>query len=282
VDAHARASEEARARVVVLCASTIETLRIMLNSASPAHPRGLGGSSGRLGLGLMDHVLAGIGGPIPADDRRQTTDDRGEGAYDLGRVVGFRVGPVRGTGFTRSYAIQGAVGRESDAWYLLAHGEMLAGDANRVTLHPRRTDAWGVPIAHLACAPGAEERAMAGDQLRVMRELAGAAGLEVRTPPSGRSLDALAFRLWRRRLVGPAGAFLPGSAAHEIGGAAMGTDPARSVLDPHGRCWDADNVYIADGACFPAGCWQNVTLTIMALAVRASGRIVAEARAGRL
>jgi choline dehydrogenase-like flavoprotein len=114
-----------------------------------------------------------------------------------------------------------------------------------------------------------------------MRELAATAGLKVRMPPSGRPLDTLAFRLARRRLLLPSGAFTPGSAAHEIGGAGMGGDPATSVTDPWGRLWDADNVVVADGAAFPAGCHQNVTLTIMAHALRAARQLTRELRAGR-
>ena len=105
-----------------------------------------------------------------------------------------------------------------------------------------------------------------------MHELARAGGLTVRMPPSGRPLDALAFRLARRRLLTRSGAFVPGAAIHELGGAAMGTDPATSVVDTHGRCWDAPNVVVADGAAFPAGCWRNTTLTIVALAIRAAER----------
>jgi choline dehydrogenase-like flavoprotein len=62
----------------------------------------------------------------------------------------------------------------------------------------------------------------------------------------------------------------------------MGADPAESVLDPFNRCWDADNVFVTDGAAFPSGCWQNVTLTIMAVTVRACGHIADELEAGRL
>ncbi|MGH9389078.1 MAG: GMC oxidoreductase, partial [Vicinamibacteria bacterium] len=77
-------------------------------------------------------------------------------------------------------------------------------------------------------------------------------------------------------------AFLPGSAIHEIGGAGMGHDSGTSVLDRFGRCWDAPNVLVTDGACFPSGCSQNVTLTVMALTVRACDHLVLEYRAGRL
>jgi choline dehydrogenase-like flavoprotein len=271
VDRRSREAREARARAVVLCASTIETLRIMLGSTSGRHPEGLGSSSGRLGRFLMDHVMTGIGGPLDGAERAAEPRD----PYDRGAVTGFML-PLRG------YGIQGAVGRGAPAWYMLAHGEMLPRAENRVSLHPRRRDAAGVPLAHIRCAHSATEADLARDQLEAMRELAGAAGLRVRTPPSGRALDALAFRLARRRLLAPSGAFLPGSAAHELGGAGMGADPGTSVLDPWGRVWDAENVYVTDGASFPTGCWQNVTLTIMALTVRACDRITQEWRAGRL
>jgi choline dehydrogenase-like flavoprotein len=248
VDRRTRQPAEARARAVVLCASTIETLRILLASV-PA--------SDRLGRGLMDHVLTGIGGPV--------TDPV---ADDAGSLAGFQM-PDWGGGF----AVQGAVGRGTPAWYLLAHGEMRPHPENRVTLDPGRTDAWGVPVAHVSCAHQGPEGDLAARQLAALDELAGAAGLRVRTPPSGGPLAALAFRLWRRRLLTPAGAFVPGSAAHEIGGAPMGSDPATSVTDPFGRLWEVPKVVVADGAAFPAGCWQNVTLTIIALAARAARRL---------
>ncbi|MEP6977729.1 MAG: GMC oxidoreductase [Thermoleophilia bacterium] len=267
VDREGRRAGAAQGRVVVLCASTIETLRLLLNS-------GFGNSSGLLGRGLMDHVLTGLGGPLreAASEPDQSADP-----YDFGRVTGFQV-----PGFPGGWALQGAIGRGTPTWYFLAHGEMLARPENRVTLAPRKPDAWGVPAAHVSCSPGPEEVALAADQLRTMRELAATAGLEIRTPPSGRRLDALAFRLWKRRLFSRSGAFLAGSAAHEIGRAPLGSDPQTSVLNPFGRCWDAENVFVADGAAFPAGCWQNVTLTIMALAARASDYIARELASGRL
>jgi choline dehydrogenase-like flavoprotein len=61
----------------------------------------------------------------------------------------------------------------------------------------------------------------------------------------------------------------------------MGSDPATSVLDPWGRCWDAPRVVVADAACFPSGCSQNITLTIMALTARACERLASEHRSGR-
>ena len=285
VDRITKKPEEARAKVVVLCASTIETLRILFNSACPQHPAGLGNSSGRLGHYLMDHVIVGLGGP-GADRDGAEGEESGVDPYDFGRVSGFYVPRFRNTtnrdaDFLRGYSVQGAIGR-GPSWYFLAHGEMLARFENRVTVDARRKDAWGIPVARIDCSPSANETAMIADALRTMHGMAKAARLPIRMPPSGKLLETIAFRLWRPWLMSRSGAFLPGSAIHEIGGAAMGDDPSTSVLNSFGQCWDADNVFVTDGACFPSGCSQNVTLTIMALSVRACDHLVREYRAGKL
>ncbi|MCP5114488.1 MAG: GMC family oxidoreductase, partial [bacterium] len=59
IDRQTRAPREVRAKVVVLCASTLESTRLLLNS-------GVANSSGVLGRYLMDHVYGGgAGGVMP-------------------------------------------------------------------------------------------------------------------------------------------------------------------------------------------------------------------------
>ncbi len=62
-----------------------------------------------------------------------------------------------------------------------------------------------------------------------------------------------------------------GSIIHEVGGAIMGADRARSVTNQWGQTWDVKNVFVTDGAVFPSNADKNPTLTIMALAWRACG-----------
>jgi choline dehydrogenase-like flavoprotein len=284
IDRITRTPAAARAKVVVLCASTIESVRILLNSACPRHPAGIGNSSGRLGRGVMDHVLLGIGGPSPHAPSGAVEREAGNPRASDG-VTGFYIPRVReahgpGPSSRRGYAVQGGIGR-GPSWYLMAHGEMLPRPENRITVNPGRRDAWGVPAAHIEVDWSASEMAMIENASVALRQMAAASGLTVRTPPSGRLLDTLAFNAFKRRLQAPSGAFLPGSAIHELGGAAMGDMPAASVVDPWCRCWDAPNVFVTDGACFPAGCSQNIALTIMALTARACAGIVSEYGAGR-
>jgi choline dehydrogenase-like flavoprotein len=53
----------------------------------------------------------------------------------------------------------------------------------------------------------------------------------------------------------------------------MGRDPAASVLDPHNRAHDVDNLYLVDGSTMPTGGAVNPTNTIQALALRAADHI---------
>jgi choline dehydrogenase-like flavoprotein len=271
-------AEEARARSVVLCASTIETLRILLNSRSAAHPQGIGNRGGRLGRGLMDHPMIAVAGPGPESGEGS---DRAGDPYDLGQATGFLIprfrnlGGASGEAFRRGYMVQGGIGR-GPGWYMLAHGEMLARPSNRVTLDPTVRDAWGIPAARIDVTPSENEAAMIADAAAMLHAIAAATSLRVRSPAAGRLVERLAFGLWKGRLLDADGAFLPGSAVHEIGGAAMGASADGSVTNRWGQIWDVPNVVVADGACFPSGCCQNVTLTIMALAARASEHLSAE------
>jgi len=54
-----------KARVVVLAASSAESVRILLNSKSARHPNGVANSSGLVGKYIMDTVGARLGGQIP-------------------------------------------------------------------------------------------------------------------------------------------------------------------------------------------------------------------------
>ena len=56
------------ANVVVVCASTIESIRLLLNSACAKHPGGIGNSSGMLGRYFMDQLPAMVFGTVPGSE----------------------------------------------------------------------------------------------------------------------------------------------------------------------------------------------------------------------
>ena len=276
IDRHTRQAHEVHGRAVVLCASTIETLRIMLNSTSRKHPLGVGNSTGKLGRGLTDHVMIFQAGPYSPLEKNPKADD-----YDFGAQSGIYIPNFRNTGsdkqkdFIRGYSMLGSVARIEPGWFFMAVGEMLARDENFVALDPTRRDAWGIPVARIHCTHSENERAMVRDMRKTLEELARAAGLEMDVLKKESFVSRTVYKLASRLVYTADGALVPGSAIHEAGGAHMGDDPKHSVLNMHNQCWDVPNLFVTDSAAFPTSPFQNPGLTIMALSARA-GHYIAD------
>ncbi|MDX6698707.1 MAG: hypothetical protein QOE65_2104 [Solirubrobacteraceae bacterium] len=64
-------------------------------------------------------------------------------------------------------------------------------------------------------------------------------------------------------------------AAHQMGTARMGADPATSVADPHGQLHDTPGVWVGDASAFPSASGTNPMISIMALAHRTAEAIAA-------
>ena len=270
VDARTRETREYTARVVFLCASALESARILLNSATSRHPDGLANSSGQVGRNIMDHIKwGGASGTFDGWSDRQTIGQRPNGVY----VPRFRNVTTRHPDFIRGYGFQGGAGRagwEAKArapgiglafkegltrpgpWTMSfgGFGEMLPNPANRATLHPTLVDAWGIPTLHIEAAWSDNELAIHRDMNVTAAELLEAAGAkDIRPDARGPST--------------------PGNTNHEMGTARMGRDPKTSVLNGWNQTWDVPNVFVTDGACQASSGNQNPTLTYMALTARA-------------
>ena len=237
----------ARASLVFLCASTLESTRILLLSRSSRSPNGLGAASGVLGRCLMDHIKVEATGerpllaPEPAPEQGRCLYLPRFDARELAAPL-----PVRGFGVQIYHH---PANPDSAVFHASAYAEMLPRKDNQVTLDPRRRDAWGIPVLRIDCAHSEAELARSREQTAALRALAEATGVTLTR------LDET-----------PAP---PGASIHECGTARMGRDPADSVLDPYNQCWEAQGLYVTDGACFPSQGTQNPTLTILALTARA-------------
>jgi choline dehydrogenase-like flavoprotein len=73
-----------------------------------------------------------------------------------------------------------------------------------------------------------------------------------------------------------------GDGIHEMGTARMGRDPKTSVLNAHNQVWDAQNIFITDGAAMTSSACQNPSLTYMALTARAANFAVEELKKGNI
>ena len=246
VDRESRKQFEIYGRAVALCASTLESVRIMLNSTHPRHPTGVGDSSGCLGSFIVDHAAVSVSGECAGKVRELLF------ALGPGSGYGILMPPI-----AENFGIWGAFQRGAPnaagelGWFLNATVEMSPRRSNRVMLDECTVDAWGIKSLKMDVRYSDEEREELAYARRYLCHMAEVTGLKV----TGGVETA------------------PGGYVHELGGARMGSDPATSVLNEFNQCWDVPNLYVMDGSSFVTAGWQNPSLTIMALAVRASAHL---------
>jgi len=283
IDAVTMQDIEFNARVVFLCASTIESVRLLLNSKSTTFPDGLGNSSGLLGRHVMDHHYgSGASGDMPGFLDKRTIGSRPNGIY----IARFRNVKTPHKDFLRGYGMQGGSSRSGwgrggnmpgygetfkrelidglGGWRLSASGwgETLPHPDNRITLNPTVKDKWGIPAAHLDVRWRENERAMDADMQVGVAEMLEAAGCtNVRTHASRNP---------------------PGHCIHEMGGARMSRTPADGVLNQWNQSWDVKNLFVTDGAAMASCACQNPSITYMAFTARAVAHAVDEINRGVL
>jgi choline dehydrogenase-like flavoprotein len=278
IDRVTRQPREIRARVVVLCASTLESTRILLNS----EPGGMANSSGMLGHYLMDHIYqAGASGELhdlkaepwsgaprrPSGiyiprfrniDRTETNGIiRGYGYQGRSSPAFSMDAPGFGAGFKRAV-------RETGVWRtsLTAFCECLPRYENYVEIDKDRTDAWGIPALKIHADWSDNERKLWQDAREQAAEMLEASGHK------------------NVRMTGQVS--VPGFCIHEVGTARMGADPKKSVLNGYAQAHDIRNLFVTDGAAWDSTGCQNPTLTMMAITARACDYIADQHRQGNL
>ena len=275
VDRLSRREMSVKARVVILAAGTLESTRLLLNSR-------IADSSGVLGHYLVDQVYGpGIVCSVPeARDGKATSALIGGGAL----VPRFRNLDTKEKNFIRGYALNcySGMGPMDPRWFA-EYGEalenklesykssrfstgimaeVLARYENHVSIDKNVVDAWGVPVLRIDAKYTDNEFNMARDAVDTSVTMAEAAGFEVLT----KSYDP-----------NP-----PGYSIHELGTARMGDDPKTSVLNKWCQSHDVKNLVVVDGSSFVSSGWQNPTMTILALAMRASEHLAGEMRQGNV
>ena len=284
-DANKREQSQ-RARAVVLCANGAETPRLLLMSRSARHPDGLANSSGWVGTHLMSNGNAFVGGAFKhaVNGYRGVVNTRViQDFYELDPALGIDGGgglDMRHDFPPISFAMAG-LPPDAPTWgpeykrmlrdwftrsaYVLAHTTQLPQASNSVSLDPVTKDAWGLPAIRVTFREHANDFKLYHYMRDRAMELMGAAG---------------ATTSWPFPVEGGGDPYLP--IVHLLGTCRMGSDPTRSVVDPHHRAHDVDNLFIVDGSSFVTSGRGQPTLTIQALAFRAAEHISRMARAGEL
>ncbi|MFC3122880.1 GMC oxidoreductase [Agaribacter flavus] len=275
INQHSKNVTTYHARVVFLCASALASLQIMLNSKSRRSPEGIANSSGMLGHYIMDHFGgAGAYGTVPGFEDKYSFGRRPTNVY----IPNFRHEKQGDVDFIRGYGYQGdgsnrpRQGHTGERAGIGANvkgevgkplpwrigigmfGELLPYFDNQVSLHTTKKDAWGIPQLHIEAHGRENEKRMlvqAAEDAKNILIAGGCTNVQSFHPDVNQHIQI-------------------GTRTHEMGGACMGADPNKSVLNKWCQAHDVPNLFVTDGACMSSCATQNPSLTYMALTARAA------------
>lgn len=249
-----------KARVVCVAGNSIESPRLLLNSASAKFPDGMANSSGQVGRNYMRHMTASVYGVFdkPVHMFRGTTmagviQDESRHDPSRGFVAGYEMETLSlGLPFMAAFLDPGAWGREfarkmeqyqhmAGMWLV---GEDMPRETNRVTLHATEKDKFGMPIPNVHFDDHPNDIAMRSHAYKQGMAVYEAAGAKesYETPPY--------------------------PSTHNVGTNRMSAQARDGVINQHGQAWDVKNLFVSDGSQFTTGAAENPTLTIVALAIR--------------
>ena len=273
------------AKIFFLCASTVGSTQILMNSASESFPNGLANSSGALGHYMMDHTLGVSGIGIFLDNmdsyyhgnrptglyipRFRNVNGQDEDA-DFVRGYGYQTATMRmdwQTGFNaRGFGadLKDSL-RKPGPWIFALAGftECLPRESNRMYLSQHKVDRYGIPQVVFDFEWSENEIKLRRDARKHAQRLLKAAGAVLILPEE----DKMS---------------LPGEGIHEMGTARMGADPATSVLNAHNQAHDVPNLFVTDGSFMTSASCVNPSLTYMAFTARACDYAVKQLAAGAL
>jgi choline dehydrogenase-like flavoprotein len=278
LDAETGEQIEFHAKVIFLCASTMGSTYIMLNSISKRFPNGFGNDSGELGCNIMDHHL-GVGASADAEgfEDMYYSGRRANGIYiprfrnlgkekrDYLRGFGYQGGASR-QGWSRLVAEMSIGEQLKDAvttpgkWTIGmgGFGEVLPDKSNRVTINHEKKDKYGLPTLLFDTEFKENDYKMRKDMANDAAEMLDAAGFKnVRQYDNPRQHGL-------------------GLGIHEMGTARMGKDPKTSVLNKYNQVHACKNVFVTDGSFATSASCVNPSLSYMAFTARAVDYAVSE------
>ena len=279
IDALTKEMTEYHAKVIFVCAGTIASAALLLNSTSNRFPNGFGNDSEQLGHNLMDHHYhVGAYGSTDAFQDVYYAGRRPNGIY----IPQFRnVHGNENRGYIRGFGYQGGASRnrvnaegfgseykakvsEPGDWSftLIGFGEQLPHHDNKMSLNANQKDPFGLPMIDMDVEFKENELNMRKDMGADAAEMLEAAGLK----NIGTYRDDPA----------------PGFGIHDMGSARMGRDPKTSVLNGFNQMHACKNVFVTDGSFMVSSGVVNPSLSYMAFTARAVDYAVAELKKGNL
>ena len=272
---------ELESKLIILCSSTIQTIRFLLSSEEKNNSNGLIDPSQSLGMNLMDHISTCRFFTIP-NNRNSTNLPNKNNSHLLSGAGSFFIPVGRDqsnkNNFVGGYGIWGGIDRfeppdflkkykNTKMGFLIGHGEVLPNNKNTVTLS-ESTDQYDISIPHISMAWRENEKEMVSEMNRLI-ELIIKSGNGTILPVNEILNIPFARQILSKAVAIKNDAPPPGYYIHEVGGAPMGNNKEKSVVDNWNRLWECKNVLVVDGACWPTSSWQSPTLTMMAITKRA-------------
>jgi len=263
-----------RARIVCVAGNTIESPRLLLNSASNLFPDGLANSSGQVGKNYMRHMTGSVYSIFdkPVHMYRGTTmagivSDESRFDPSRGFAGGYEIETISlGVPFLASFLLPGAWGRDftrfmevydhlAGMWLV---GEDMPQESNSVTLHPSEKDQFGLPVPNVHYDDHPNDIAMRRHAFDTGKRIHAAVGATdaMETPPY--------------------------PSTHNLGTNRMSEKPRDGVVNKWGQSHDIKNLFVSDGSQFTTGASENPTLTIVTLAIRQADFIAAQMSAQSL
>ncbi|MGN7514879.1 MAG: GMC oxidoreductase [Allomuricauda sp.] len=284
IDRETKEEFEFKAKVIFLCASSIASTSILMQSKSDRFPDGLGNDSDQLGRNIMDHHLGvGASGKFDGFEDKYYKGRKPNGIY----IPRFRNlgGSSNMKNFIRGYGYQGGAGRgnwennvaelsygkeykdamlKPGGWTfgMGGFGEVLPYQDNRMTLDYDKKDKWGLPTVTFDAEFKENEWKMREDMKEQAVEMLTKAGLRDVQPYDNPGALGLGI--------------------HEMGTARMGRDPKTSVVNGFNQVHACKNVYVTDGAFMASASCVNPSLTYMAFTARAANHAAQELKKGNI
>lgn len=267
--------QRVRARIFILACSAVETPRLLLNSRSKLFPDGLANSSGLVGAHLMFLTMGRCSAEFHFAPERPELMSRepflGRSIRDLHAEAGTLTFELANPAPIALAERLSVAADGSSVWgadlkaqlrsylrkgkYVDAEGfsPCLPLAQNHVDCSSGVVDRFGIPAARITFAHHAVDIERNRRLIEAGAAILAAAGADVVGEPEfGGSFDVL-----------------------QSGSCRMGSDPARSVLDPTCRAHDVPNLYVTDGSFFPTSGSVPPTLTILANSFRVAENIAA-------
>lgn len=267
IDVNTGRESKADGNFVILCNNPFEIPRLLLSSTSRRYRNGIGNECDQVGRNFFSHATSiGLGftneslrtyvghnmcNIMSLDTCFNSETNDYAGGFSLLSLHGAGAGALAAFPLHKLHGVElkGHMANYNNSVVLIAFIEGLPVYTNRVTVNRNKTDIFGVPLPRVHYEWHENDLRAVGHGRRKLADVLNATG-------AGEVFTSEIFE------------------SHPMGTMRMGHDPSTSATDRFGRVHGVRNLYVGGGCLYPTGGSVNPTLTMHALALRSSQKII--------